>query len=154
MQLYLVRHAHAVDSQVDPLRPLSERGRQQARRMGELLRATTAFTPTWIWHSGLVRARETAEIIGALASPQAAIAALPGLRGDDDPALLVEQLTTFATGTALVGHDPHLSHLASLLVCGTKTPPRFNFRKGSVLALDRANGVWSVRWFVSPELLG
>jgi phosphohistidine phosphatase len=153
MQLYLIRHAHAVESQLDPLRPLSERGRQQARRMGEFLNTTSAFTPIWIWHSGLARAKETAEILGALASPQAVIAALPGLGGDDDPALLSDKLNTLATSTALVGHEPHLSRLASLLVCRAVAPPRFNFRKGSALALDRGNEGWTVRWFVSPALL-
>ena len=39
MQLYLVRHADATPGNPDELRPLSDEGREQARELGEQLRA-------------------------------------------------------------------------------------------------------------------
>ena len=54
---------------------------------------------------------------------------------------------------ALVGHDPHLSALASLLVTGKVEPVRFRLRKCAVLRLERSSGGWIVQWQVSPDLL-
>ena len=53
----------------------------------------------------------------------------------------------------LVGHEPHLSGLASLLVTGRTAPPRFLFKKCALLRLDREGDGWTVRWHVSPEVV-
>jgi len=52
-----------------------------------------------------------------------------------------------------VGHEPHLSGLASLLVTGKAEPSRFLLKKCAMLRLDREGGGWTVRWQVSPEVL-
>jgi phosphohistidine phosphatase len=52
----------------------------------------------------------------------------------------------------VVGHDPHLSQLATLLVTGRPEPLVFHLKKGSVVRLDRGPDVWTVRWLVSPEV--
>jgi phosphohistidine phosphatase len=54
---------------------------------------------------------------------------------------------------AVVGHEPHLSALATLLVVGRAEPPSFLMKKCAALALDGGGDFWSVRWHVSPELL-
>ena len=61
MWLYLVHHADAVLADVDSTRPLSERGRAQAADVARRLAARKA-RPKAVWHSGKLRARETAEI--------------------------------------------------------------------------------------------
>ena len=63
MKLYLVRHAHAVSDAEDPARPLSPRGREVALSMGRWLRGNAAVDIEEVWHSPLVRARETAELV-------------------------------------------------------------------------------------------
>lgn len=153
MQLYLIRHAHALDGEDDEARPLSGKGRGQVRRVAAFLRTSGAFAPEEIWHSPLVRARQTAELLArrlTLAAPRRAVA---GLRPEDDPRLIVRRLARKGRALALVGHDPHLSALASLLVAGVAVPPVFALKKCSVLALERVAGRWVVRWHVTPELL-
>ena len=58
VQLYLVRHAEAVDGEPDELRPLTAEGRRAARTLGERL-AAEGVRPDAILTSPLLRARET-----------------------------------------------------------------------------------------------
>ncbi len=67
LRLILIRHGSStwnderrIQGQLDP--PLSERGREQARRLGERLRGTTADA---LYSSDLLRARETAREVTA-----------------------------------------------------------------------------------------
>jgi broad specificity phosphatase PhoE len=77
MLLYLARHAQTASSAVDSLNgrgelPLTERGREQARRLGERL-ASVPFAA--VYRSPLGRTAETA----ALIAPRMKAEALPGL---------------------------------------------------------------------------
>ena len=60
MRLIVVRHAHSDPGDPDELRPLSARGRHQARELGEAL---AAQRPLLVLTSPLLRARETAAAI-------------------------------------------------------------------------------------------
>jgi len=54
----------------------------------------------------------------------------------------------------LVGHLPHLSRLASRLICGDEERKVVSFQMGGVVCLERdAEGNWSVRWALTPELV-
>lgn len=153
MSLYLIRHAHAVDAEENSKRPLSHRGHKQIRRLAAFLKSTDALDCDEVWHSPLVRARETAvELFQQLGRTPKFV------RADDldvtaDPALVAARLHDRTAPLALVGHEPHLSALASLLVVGAPQPARFILKKGAVLALDHADGIWAVRWQISPGLL-
>ena len=68
MWLYLVHHADAVPADVDSTRPLSARGRSQAADVARRVAARKA-RPKAIWHSGKLRARETAEIYLTAVNP-------------------------------------------------------------------------------------
>ena len=154
MEIYLVRHAHAVDEAEDPKRPLSKRGRKQVERLARFLNKTDALPVQHFWHSALARSRQTAELLVAEMSLSARLIQVDGLEGGDDPAQIAERLKTRRTPIAIVGHEPHLSALATLLVAGVSEPPRFILKKSSVVALGRNEGGWAVLWQVSPELLG
>jgi len=65
MRLYLVRHAEAVPGEPDDeSRALADEGREQARELGRRL-ASEGVRPDAIVSSPLLRARETAELLGA-----------------------------------------------------------------------------------------
>ena len=51
MQLYLIRHAHALAEEIDPDRPLSPKGRAQIKKLARFLQAKSAFAPAELWHS-------------------------------------------------------------------------------------------------------
>ena len=156
VELCLLRHAHAGDSttweQADELRPLTEKGRRQAERMGRLL-AASGFVPDAVLTSPLARARETAEIV----------ADLLGVRAQEEPRLggpldltTVDAILDDAGSPRrplLVGHDPDFSELVSELVGGS---PVF-MRKGALARIDVKRplepGSGDLRWLVPPELL-
>lgn len=154
MLLYLIRHAEAVDTVPDAARALSARGRHQVAVLAQFLQRTNAFRPTEVWHSPLVRAHETAQLLTHELGVTLPRKATAGLTPDDDPASIAAVLATHARPVALVGHEPHLSALASLLVAGATQPVVFAMKKGAMLALERSGARWVVRWHIEPGLLG
>ncbi len=115
MQLYLVRHAEAAPGQPDELRPLTENGRDQARRLGERLR-DEGVRPALILTSPLLRARETGELIAReLGAKTAAVQELaPGAT----PESLTYAVRAQARGEdalIAVGHQPDCGRIAAVL---------------------------------------
>jgi phosphohistidine phosphatase len=153
MQIYLIRHAHAVDATEDSKRPLSKKGHKQIKRLAKFLRGNQALATGEFWHSPLARSRETAELLTAQIGAPAKLLEVVGLEGTDDPAKIAGCLKARKTPVAIVGHEPHLTALASLLVVGATEPPRFVLKKSAAIALERSEGGWAVRWQISPELL-
>ncbi len=163
MRLYLIRHAHALSEEENPSRPLSPRGRADTARLASWLRANRSLVPAQLWHSPLERARETTSLLARGLELDAVILETSGLLPEDDPAEIAERLETFPpdTNLALVGHEPHLSALATLLVRGKPKPSAFELKKSAILALEPSGDShkrigrprWHVCWQISPELL-
>jgi phosphohistidine phosphatase len=113
--LLLVHHGEAVDPAVDFQRPLSPRGRQLAEALAAAC-AARGVRPAAIWHSGKLRARQTAEAFWRACNPVAEFSAVPGLRPSDPPEATRDVLTGDERTLILVGHMPHLERLRQLLV--------------------------------------
>ena len=84
---------------------------------------------------------------------KAPINPVAGLTPDDSAGLIVKKLRNVHRPIAVIGHEPHLGALASLLVTGKAKPSRFVLKKCAALRLDRIDGAWMVRWHVSPALV-
>jgi phosphohistidine phosphatase len=82
---------------------------------------------------------------------------MKGLLSDDPPGLMAAQLRDAALPLALVGHNPHLESLATLLATGQAQPCAFIFRKCAILALEPVRGQdvgqWAAAWQLAPGLL-
>ncbi len=153
--LYLIRHADAADAARDHERPLSTFGHHQVRQLTEFFRANAALKDVRVfWHSSLVRARETAELLATGLGGRISLRETAGLRPEDPPQAMVAQFSCLEENVAVVGHEPQLSALATLLVSPKSTIPVFLFQKGTVLALEKQSSTWCVSWKISPELLG
>ena len=153
MNVYLIRHAHALDTDENPERPLSKRGQEQVIALAAFLKRSGAFQPAEFWHSPLARSRQTAELLAQrlrLTGPQTL---MPDLEPEDDPLDVARRIKVTKHPVAIVGHEPHLSALATLLVAGKMKFPVFVMKKCSALALEGVGDHWSVRWHVSPELM-
>lgn len=149
--IYLIRHADAVSDEVDPARPLSERGRRQVEALCGTLRAGPAFAPAEIWHSPLARARETAELLARGLGLSAPLVLKGGLMPDDDPGKIAAALEAEGRDIAVVGHEPHLGVLAALIAGGPgRTGMYFPFSKAAVLALSRKGKRWLPEWLARP----
>ena len=110
MRLILVRHAHADPGDPDELRPLSPRGREEARALGERL---AAEQPELVLASPLLRARETAAAIAKAAGAELRIdeRLAPGAAADEVLAAVEGTGETVVT----VGHQPDCSEIAFAL---------------------------------------
>ena len=161
LDLYLVRHAFAAHADParwpdDAERPLTEKG---SSRFREAARGLRGLVPTVdaVLSSGYARAWQTAQLLHevarwpapeecpALEAARPASAALGVLRGRPERSL------------ALVGHEPQLSRLASLLCTGSEDALQLELKKGAVAALSFAGPVEparaSLRWAVPPRVL-
>jgi phosphohistidine phosphatase len=150
----LIRHAEAREHAVDALRPLSPRGRDQSRRLGRLLAHEARFAPEEIWHSALVRARETAAVLAAEIGFSGAVRQRPGLEPEDDPELAADWLRRETRAVAVVGHEPHLAALVALLAGWDARALGSGFAKAGALTVwqegkaGRDGKRWRAEWLV------
>lgn len=153
MRLYLVQHGNAVASEVDPERPLSDRGQQDVEKIAGFIKPLT-LNIDYIWHSEKKRAAQTAEIIAASIPPQKACIQRQGLAPNDDVTALKNELASANQDIMIVGHLPFLSKLASLLLAGSESANTVAFKQGGIVCLSRSEqGQWQIDWMVTPELL-
>ena len=122
MNVFLVHHADAVGPDVDPQRPVSTIGRRQADALALQLKAA-GCVPAVIWHSGKLRARQTAEAMLRVCNPFAEFKMIRGLRPDDPPDWVRDLLTGESRDVMLVGHMPSLPAIASALAREPRTFP-------------------------------
>jgi len=149
MYLYLVQHGKPKEKEEDPERPLSVDGVTDVNRVASFI---SGMKPARIFHSGKLRAAQTAEIFGG--QLDVVIEKVDGLAPMDDPAAWAGRAREASEDTMLVGHLPHLGKLTSLLLCGDTEAGLVEFRQGCVLCLKKGEGRFSVQWMVVPELLG
>jgi phosphohistidine phosphatase len=113
--LVLLHHGPAVGPDVDPMRPLSTPGRAVSQRVAAAMAARGA-KPDAVWHSGKLRARQTAELAWSACNPLASLTAERGLQPGDPPRWIHDRLIGEPRSIVIVGHMPSLpALLASLL---------------------------------------
>jgi phosphohistidine phosphatase len=159
--VYLVRHAFAAHADPDQwpddsLRPVTPKGaerfRREARGLGRLVREVDV-----VLSSRFARAWQTAELLHDAAGwpePESC----PELEAGRASAPAVEVLRRRPESTiALVGHEPHLSRLASLLCTGDEDRLDLRLKKGGVVlvSVDDAvePGEATFEWAAPPKLL-
>ncbi|MBN2058372.1 MAG: phosphohistidine phosphatase SixA [Candidatus Saganbacteria bacterium] len=113
MFIYLVRHGEAVPEKDDPARPLSEEGRAEVEATAGQLLAEGAKVAE-IWHSGKLRAKQTAEIIANVLKV-ARVIEKKGLKPNDDPRPIADLLREADQPILIAGHLPFIPNLAGLL---------------------------------------
>jgi len=112
VRLVLIRHADAASGSPDELRALTPEGHEQARRLGEQLRAD-GIEPDAVLSSPLLRARETAGDLG-LGAPEPRDELAPGATAEDVRAAVAGRGDT----VVVVGHQPDCGQIAAALSGG------------------------------------
>lgn len=134
MQVYFLRHAHAEESDgsmADADRQLTEKGVRHTRRMTRLLKLLE-IEPERLFSSPLIRAQQTAQIVGA--GLGIAVETRHELSPGFNRAALEGMLREFgADGSVMiVGHEPDFSRVISDLVGGG----RVIMKKGGLARVD------------------
>ncbi len=153
MKLYLVQHGEAKSEVEDPERSLTAKGEGEVRDVSKTATGLN-IRPSKVYHSGKLRAKQTAEIIaGALKIPNPLIQSIQGLNPNDDIRPWAERISQEREDLMLVGHLPFLEKLTSLLLCGNEKARLVLFRYGAIVCLDqREDKGWGVRWILTPEM--
>jgi phosphohistidine phosphatase len=133
MKLFLIRHASALDLEDDDLRPLSPQGRRDSVDLGRALAQRGDFHPPQVWHSPLLRAVETAELLLEGLGRRIPLKEIRGIRPEDDPGMILPRLAASSADLAIVGHNPYLGYLGGMLVHPRGDPLLFQKACGYVL---------------------
>jgi phosphohistidine phosphatase len=142
--LVLVHHGDAVGPDVDPMRPLSSVGRAATERLAAVA-AARGVKPDAIWHSGKLRARQTAESFWKACNPLAPFTAERGLLPDDPPQWIRDRLTGEERAILIVGHMPYLPRLLALMT-GIREETHAGFPLHGCVALETDREKWKEIW--------
>jgi phosphohistidine phosphatase len=153
MKLYLIQHGEAKSEREDPERSLTVRGEEEAKRVSTMGK-TLHIRPSIVYHSGKLRARQTAEIIArGLPVPNTPVQATEGLNPNDDVRPWADRFSKETEDTMIVGHLPFLEKLTSFLLCGDEMARLVLFRYGAVVCVEqKEEKKWGVRWILTPEM--
>jgi len=152
MKLYLVQHGEAISEEVDPQRPLTEKGFAEVSKMARFARTADLRVPG-IWHSGKLRAKQTADLLAATLQPEEGVRERGGLAPHDPIEPVQKELAARQADLMVVGHLPFLAKLASMLLCGFLADLVI-FRPAGVLCMERGpDHRWRFGWMVTPDLI-
>jgi len=153
VKLYLVQHGEATSKNINPERPLTDKGHKDIRTISQFLKQSNIQLDQVI-HSGKLRARETAEyFIKLLNNPSSSIVNENiSPKNSLDP--LTEEIQSWDSDTLVVGHLPYLAKLVSYLTIGNESTLTVSFQPGTVVCLERDGELkWSLDWMIKPKLL-
>ncbi len=159
LELYFLRHGIAVERgtpgyENDADRPLTAEGESRTRDIARGIRATKASFGR-ILSSPYLRARQTAEIVAAETGIK--IEFTRSLTPEGSPERLIQEIASEADrGVLLVGHEPYLTDLISVLIAGNPGT-LIELKKGGlgkVTAESLSYGKCAtLNWLLAPKLL-
>jgi len=150
MTLYLVQHGQCFEKETDPNRSLSPEGRATIIQVAETA-AKAGITASTIYHSGKLRALETAESFSEYLKTTdiKTVSGLSPLDSVEDFATLFQ----FTDKTMIIGHLPFMERLASYLITGNQQHTVVKFQNAGIVCLDQdKNSHWYLKWTIMPVL--
>ncbi|HEV8196655.1 MAG TPA: histidine phosphatase family protein [Gemmatimonadales bacterium] len=160
MLILLIRHAIAAEQDPkkypdDTLRPLLAKGRRIQARMSQRLRKE-GLAPDRVFSSRWKRAWQTARIVvDETGIGKTKRFGSPALAEPPDLSVLAAEIGP-VSGTeriALVGHEPWMGSLASLLLAGSAGALTVDFPKSGIMGIEAAlieAGVGQLQFFWRP----
>jgi phosphohistidine phosphatase len=162
MKLYICRHGVAENEAPagggDGARRLTARGREKVREAAAGMRALGLRFDA-ILASPLPRAAETAELVAGAFPGGPAPEVFTALATGVAPAETVAALKPYERHghIMIVGHEPGLSGVASLLLTGSADTVSFDLKKSGVIALEWHDGIErggaQLCWVLTPRQL-
>src|SRR4051812_17135981 len=145
MFVYLIHHGVAVGPGGDPRRPLSNVGPAGAARVAQKAAALGA-KPDIVWHSGKLRAKQTAQEFWRACNALAEFAASKDLQPDDPPQWMRDRLRGESRNIALAGHFPFMPRLLALLTTGGEAGVDFPINGIVALVTDDEGDTYRELW--------
>lgn len=148
-RIFFAQHGLALDKIANPDRPLSKVGIEQTSAIAQQIHASD-ITVSQIFHSGKLRARQTAEIFAKHLSVTS-VTAIDNLSPNDDARLITQNLQT--NDALYVGHLPHLEKLATYLVTGKTEPNIIKFQNSAALCLNKHENNYLIQWYLTANII-
>ena len=142
MHLLLVRHGDAVSSAENGDKLLSPLGHSEILKTARMASQTIDFRLQNIYHSGKIRARQTAEILSEIIKSENKLKQASGLGPLDSLSIWANRLKTLDVNIALVGHLPYMAEMTSYL---TKKAHDVQFYTATIVHLTRnSDKIWKM----------
>ena len=163
MRIYILRHGIAADHgdpryPRDSERPLTPEGRRKMRPIARAL-DKLEVKPDVILTSPFVRAHQTADITTTVLRLKNRLHICQHLASGGDAKRLIAEINkrySDAGSVMLVGHEPDLSELASLLISGKPNGAHLEIKKGGLCVLETeqlcAGKCATLLWLAPPRL--
>ena len=152
MEVYLVQHGESKPESADSQSPLTDKGRADVEYVA-LYIAGLGLQVTRIFHSSRLRAKQTAEIFVQRLVPTPTVLEQKILGPSDDPHQTKRLIQEEEKSLMLVGHLPHLSRLASLLILDDTEKEVVRFSMGGVVCLGQSGDGWLIDWSIIPKIV-
>ena len=151
MNLYILQHGEAVPKEIDPERPLSEHGNRDIRILALHMQNMDVQLGN-VFHSGKLRAEQSARLIAETLSPEILPVKTEGLNPNDDPAVIIGDIEQMNENILIASHMPFVSRLCSTLLTGT-TEAEFASVPGTLFCLEKMEGKWRLAYMLRPDFL-
>jgi len=146
-----MRHGEALSPQVDPERGLTENGKKKIELVASHLKKEDVDFKQII-HSKKKRARETAEIMARIISPEIKPDSHPHITPNDDPEFILTELNSWDEDTLIASHLPFVPNLITLLTGQDAYLSNISYETGTVVCLEKRDiETWAVKWATSPS---
>ncbi len=160
VNIFILRHGIAEDREEwnknDSLRPLTAEGEKQLQKISKALKKMELEFDL-ILSSPYERAKKTAEIVAQKLELKERLRFSDELRCGGDPSQLIGQITALKPlpeNLLLVGHEPYLSQLVSLLVSGDPDL-EIDFKKAGLCKLKTGRLQFGrcarLSWLLTPK---
>jgi len=152
MKLYLIQHGDSLDKEINQERPLSEKGSKDVERLANFI-STIDIRVSSIFHSGKLRAQQTAEILARNLNFKKKIESHAGMDPLDPVDPIMDKIKNMHDDIILAGHLPFMEKLVSNLLIEDESTKIANFEPGSMICLERQeDNHWVINWMLRPEL--
>lgn len=161
MNIFILRHGIAVERGAkgfdrDSDRPLTAKGKRQLRKTAAAMKKMKLHFDL-ILTSPYERAKKTAEIVAEELRLQKRLRLTEALRSESAPESIISEMAGLKHApedVLLVGHEPYLSRLISLLVSGNGDVA-MDLKKGGLSKLEveklRAGKCAQFAWLLTPK---
>jgi phosphohistidine phosphatase len=162
-EIYILRHGIAVERGTgtyakDSERPLTAEGRKKMQRIAKTLRRFE-LSFDLILSSPYIRARQTAEIVAKFLKAERRLKFSEHLAAEGEAEDLINQLRGLyhsPRSVLLVGHEPYLSRLISVLLTG-EPDLGLTLKKGGLCKLTVPRLAYArsatLEWLLAPRLM-
>jgi phosphohistidine phosphatase len=161
MKIHILRHGIAVEPSApgygnDAERPLIPKGKHQLRQTAAAMKKMGLHFDL-ILSSPYLRAKQTAEIVAESLKSKKQLKISDALAPDGSPKTLIRQLNELKPApenVLLVGHEPYLGCLVSLLTTG-RVDLMMDFKKGGLCKLEAGKLSYdrcaALVWLLTPK---